>query len=142
MFDQFSCLGQGNTAFLFITFSSQINDEDVISMADVDAFPMKKSLLRPIKRYPNKKVWIFQYDRSITHNWTFAMTFTALRSKIWKEIMCFSNSTAEIFDIFGTKLRLDQRPNKWGFDQLIMTRAIVESKLCSLPSNRDKSIEN
>ena len=111
-------------------------------MADVDAFPMKKSLLRPIKRYPNKKVWIFQYDRSITHNWTFAMTFTALRSKIWKEIMCFSKSTAEIFDIFGTKLRLDQRPNKWGFDQLIMTRAIVESKLCSLPSNRDKSIEN
>ena len=45
-------------------------------MGDIDAFPMRRSLLEPFENFPNKKVWIFQYDATIQNGWTFAMTYT------------------------------------------------------------------
>ena len=65
-------------------------------MADVDTFPMKKSILDPIQRNPDKKVWIFQYDTSIQYGFTFSMSFTALRSQTWRKILHNPQSTNDL----------------------------------------------
>ena len=101
-------------------------------MADVDTFPMRKSLLAPIIQYPKKKVWIYQYDRTIQLEYTFAMSFTAMRSQTWNETMHFVNSTNDLMKIFSEKIKL-QNHGAWNYDQLIMTRAILESRICGLP---------
>ena len=126
-------------------------------MADVDTFPMKPSILEPIERNPDKSVWVFQYDDSAKHNSTFSMSFTAMRSQTWKQLLQNSQSTTELIENFNEKLQLKQREFltfynsavclhfkyffyisgelTWDYDQLIMTRAILESRLCSFPSN-------
>ena len=78
-------------------------------MADVDTFPMKPSILEPIERNPDKSVWVFQYDDSAKHNSTFSMSFTAMRSQTWKQLLQNSQSTTELIEKFNEKLQLDQR---------------------------------
>ena len=124
----------GTPYFTIIFF--QVSDEDVLIMADVDTFPMKKSILDPIHRNPDKSVWIFQYDTSVQFGFTFSMSFTALRSHTWKSILKNPKSTDELINIFRDKLQLQKFNTTWDYDQLIMTRAILESRLCSFPSNR------
>ena len=116
-------------------------------MADVDTFPMKQSILEPIERNPDKSVWVFQYDDSAKHNSTFSMSFTAMRSQTWKQLLQNSQSTTELIENFNEKLQLKQREFltfynsavclhfkyfftfsgelTWDYDQLIMTRAIL-----------------
>ena len=105
-------------------------------MADVDTFPMRKSILEPIQRNPDKSVWVFQYDTSVRYNITFAMSFTALRSQDWKDILLNSQSTQDLIEKFEPKVQFTQLNTTWNYDQLIMTRAILESKLCSFPSEK------
>ena len=70
-------------------------------MADVDAFPINKDLLNPILKNPMKKVWIYQYDNSLKHGATFAMSFTGMRSNTWKNILHDAESTEDLIQIFG-----------------------------------------
>ena len=70
-------------------------------MADVDAFPINKELLNPILKNPMKKVWIYQYDKSLTNGATFAMSFTGMRSKTWKNILHDAESKEDLIRIFG-----------------------------------------
>ena len=70
-------------------------------MADVDAFPINKHLLNPILKNPMKKVWIYQYDNSLKHGATFAMSFTGMRSNTWKNILHDAESTEDLIQIFG-----------------------------------------
>ena len=61
---------------IILMYLFQVNNNDIIIMGDIDAFPMRRSLLEPFENFPNKKVWIFQYDATIQNGWTFAMTYT------------------------------------------------------------------
>ena len=70
-------------------------------MADVDAFPINKDLLNPILKNPMKKVWIYQYDNSLKHGATFAMSFTGMHSNTWKNILHDAKSTEDLIQIFG-----------------------------------------
>ena len=70
-------------------------------MADVDAFPTNKELLNPILKNPMKKVWIYQYDNSLKHGATFAMSFTGMHSNTWKNILHDAESIEDLLQIFG-----------------------------------------
>ena len=70
-------------------------------MADVDAFPINKDLLNPILKNPMKKVWIYQYDNSLKHGATFAMSFTGMHSNTWKNILHDAESTEDLIQMFG-----------------------------------------
>ena len=87
----------------------QVNDPDIVIMADVDTFPMKQSILEPIERNPDKSVWVFQYDDSAKHDSTFSMSFTAMRSQTWKQLLQNSQSTTELIEKFDEKLQLKKR---------------------------------
>ena len=110
-------------------------------MTDVDAFPMNKALFDPIKNFPKMKIWVYHYDQSIDFGYTFNMKFTGMRSKMWKSILNGANSFQDLVSNFGEKLELENRTlsydhtGTWTFDQLILTRAILDSKLCFFPSN-------
>ena len=70
-------------------------------MADVDAFPINKELLNPILKNPMKKVWIYQYDKSLTNGATFAMSFTGMASNTWKNTLHDAESKDDLIRIFG-----------------------------------------
>lgn len=108
---------------------------DVIAMSDVDAFPMKKTVLDPILRNRDKSAWVFQYDTSVEYGFTFSMSFTAMRAETWQDILDSPKDVNDIIEHFRDKLDFGHRNSSWEYDQLIMTRAILESKLCSFPRN-------
>ena len=133
-------------------------------MADVDTFPMTKNIFEPIEKTPEKSIWVLKYDTSVKHNVTFSMHFMAMQSQTWKQIFHNPQSTTELLENFNDKLKLNQQLDKskislkkllksqivyikaifclhftdqltWNFDQSILTRAILESRLCSFPKN-------
>ena len=52
-----------------------IGDQDVVITADVDAFIMTPDILRPLDEFVDKKVWVWQYETTVTNQETFAMSF-------------------------------------------------------------------
>ena len=66
---------------------------------------MSKTLLEPIYKFSNKKVWINTYEDSINNENAFSMMkFTAMRAKTWKKILHEANSFENVLLIFGEKL--------------------------------------
>ena len=52
-----------------------IGDQDVVITADVDAFIMTPYILQPLDEFGDKKVWVWQYETTVTNQETFAMSF-------------------------------------------------------------------
>ena len=55
-----------------------IEDEDVVITADVDAFIMTPDILNPLEEFSDKAVWVWQYETTAVKQWTFAMSFIGL----------------------------------------------------------------
>ena len=106
-------------------------------MSDVDDFPMSKKLLEPIHKFSNKKVWINSHEDSVNNENTFSMKFTAMRAITWKKILHEANSFENLLLTFGEKLNIKNNTLSYRilYDQFIMSRAILDSKLCFLPEN-------
>ena len=109
----------------------------MVILSDVDAFPINKKLLDPIYENPNKKIWIYSYDDTLNHGISFNMKFTAMRSETWKNILYQANSFENLLSIFSEKLNIKTNTLSYRilYDQFIMSRAILDSKLCYLPAN-------
>ena len=109
----------------------------MVILSDVDAFPMNKTLLDPIYKNPNKKIWIYSYEDTLKHGITFNMKFTAMQASTWKNILYEANSFENLLSIFSEKLNIKTNTLSYRilYDQFIMSRAILDSKLCYLPAN-------
>ena len=55
-----------------------IGDQDLVITADVDAFIMTPDILHPLEEFSDKTVWVWQYEATAIHHWTFAMSFIGL----------------------------------------------------------------
>jgi hypothetical protein len=119
-------------------FLFQVEDNDVIVMSDVDTFPAKKSILDPIIRNKDKSVWVFRYDTSVKFGFTFSMSFIGMRSALWRQVLENPDTVQDLVGNFQDRLELDQLNTTWDYDQLIVTRAILESKLCTFPRDSQK----
>ena len=139
------------------SFPTQVEDDDVVVMSDVDTFPMKSRVLDPIKRQRDKLVWVFRYDTAVNFGFTFSMAFTAMRSRTWNDILGHPTDFKDLMDknydrlhfevskqiqnfpLFSnwltTEIFFQNENNTWGIDQAIMTRGILENKLCTIPTN-------
>jgi len=80
------------------SFPTQVEDDDVVVMSDVDTFPMKSRVLDPIKRQRDKLVWVFRYDTAVNFGFTFSMAFTAMRSRTWNDILGHPTDFKDLMD--------------------------------------------
>ena len=109
---------------------------------------MSKLLLEPIHKFSNRKIWILnsnEEEDSINKekNAFFSTKFTAMRAITWKKILHNANSFENVLSIFGEKLKNIKNSNDKNklsypavpYDKLILTRAILDSKLCNLTSS-------
>ena len=109
------------------------NSEDVIVTADVDSFTMIQNALNVLNR-PKFDGWIFQYKHTLRRGYTFAMDYIAFRQRIWKQLFKDINSPIELTDKYYEENFLNLTYT-WDHDQLIISRVILESGLCSLPAH-------
>ena len=109
---------------------------------------MSKLLLEPIHKFSNRKIWILnsnEEEDSINKekNAFFSTKFTAMRAITWKKILHNANSFENVLSIFGERLKniknsKDKKKLSYPavpYAKLILTRAILDSKLCNLTSS-------
>ena len=69
-------------------YHPDIQDDDIIITADVDAFIMSPDILLPLLHH-KVDVWVWQYELSQAEDWTFAMSFIG-------KVKIFKNSISNI----------------------------------------------
>ena len=69
-------------------YHPDIQDDDIIITADVDAFIMSSDILIPLLHH-KVDVWVWQYELSQAEDWTFAMSFIG-------KVKIFKNSISNI----------------------------------------------
>ena len=106
-----------------------IRDEDIVITADVDAFIMTPSILKPLKK--KVKVWIWRYELSYANSFTFMMPFIGARSNTWREMIHYNGSLKGMVDHYMKLINISSIEN-WDIDQDIVTYAILTNKMCSL----------
>ena len=109
---------------------------------------MSKLLLEPIHKFSNRKIWILnsnEEEDSVNKekNLFSSKKSPAMRAITWKKILHNANSFENVLSIFGEKLKNIKNSNDKNklsypavpYDKLILTRAILDSKLCNLTSS-------
>ena len=112
--------------------------------ADVDAFPMSSQIIEPIFSPIHMSIWLYQYSHTAKTAETFAMSFIAAKSHIWRKLLNYEvkdlsdigkglNNWIETQNTYFAN-RKDLNKNRWWVDQTIISRAILANGLCSLPA--------
>jgi len=128
-YPEMDCPGTAQLTRLFAFLNNQISPTDVIITADADAFPVSADLLEPLS-WVDKTAWIWQHSYSERTGHSFPMSFIALRSKDWEQVICKNESTVTCISSV-----LNQSPTRirdWSFDQFVITTALLQNKICTL----------
>ena len=126
---------------------------------------MSDEMIAPIVRLPERSIWLYRYGITHATGNTFMMAFIAAKAHVWKDILkydynpqihsdvgqglhdwikkyahYFTTGTTSHHNITenNTITAITKSRNNtytWEVDQLIISRAILSSGLCSLPSN-------
>ena len=142
-----------------------MQDNDIIVTSDVDAFPMTNEMIAPLVRLKERSVWLYRYGLSYASGATFMMAFIGAKAHIWRDILKYDynpnihsdigqglpqwitkyaqiftkeNSDTRNITSINTITAITKSSNNtytWEVDQLIISRAILESGLCTLPVN-------
>jgi hypothetical protein len=137
----YSCVTSAQILRMFAYDYADILDNDIIITADADAFPLRRAVLSPLKD-TSYDAWVFQHYYSESSGYTFPMSFVALRKKGWNNLFsCAVHSSVTLKQIskcigqYG--LSPDSSPKKiWGLDQRILTRALLDKKVCSVTNKQ------
>ncbi|TRY81090.1 hypothetical protein TCAL_13644, partial [Tigriopus californicus] len=117
---------------IFVSHIPEIEDDDLVVTGDVDIFPMVPNILEELRRDYN--IWLFQYALSETKHETFSMSFIAMTKALWKQLLPASTPEDTIQHFLPSIL---DKKMTWNYDQLIVSKVILQSGLCSLdPQNR------
>ena len=109
--------------------------EDILVTADVDTFVMDKNIFQDIIEFPRKKIWLFQYQEVLQFAFTFNMNFIAMKASLWKEIFGGVDTPEELVQKYKVPMALKEDLTMWDYDQKIVTRAILESQICTIPKD-------
>ena len=132
---EIQCSQKSQLQRLFAFQFPYIMPNDIIVVADADTFVMNRDVLYPLEN-ENYKIWIFQYHYSMMTANTFPMDYIAMRAQLWSTIIN-AQSAEELIAKNEKDLQLKTRSSTWNDDQLILTRLILQSGLCSAPKNHD-----
>ena len=143
----------------------QVNDDDIIVTSDVDAFPMTNEMIAPLVRLKERSIWLYRYGLTYASGATFMMAFIGAKAHVWRDILkydynpkihsdigqglpqwiekyaqIFTNGNSNISNITSNNTisaitKSSNNTYTWEVDQLIISRAILESGLCTLPAN-------
>ena len=124
-----------------------IEPDDVVITADVDAFIMNPALLKPLDHH-NVSAWVWRYGLSLSSGFTFAMSFvgkssvpliyvnskylqiiSGARSRTWKEMVRYDGSLSGMMNHYRELITPE---SSWGWDQAILTYSLLQSGVCSL----------
>lgn len=105
-----------------------IEPDDVVITADVDAFIMNPALLKPLDHH-NVSAWVWRYGLSLSSGFTFAMSFVGARSRTWKEMVRYDGSVSGMMNHYRELITPE---SSWGWDQAILTFSLLQSGVCSL----------
>lgn len=106
-----------------------IKPYDIVVTADADAFVVSPLIKNPLK-IRNKIVWLWQHKYAEEKGQTFPMSFIGARSAQWRTLLDPFGliNHVDIMKRWETVLNITDR---WGIDQSICTRALLESNLCT-----------
>ncbi|XP_023344696.1 uncharacterized protein LOC111713936 isoform X2 [Eurytemora carolleeae] len=107
--------------------------DDIIITADVDAFIMTEKFLLPLS-LAEKNIWIWRYELTYNTGYTFMMPFIGAYSKIWREMLWYNGSLSDMVKHYSSLLNFKD-DYTWDVDQHIVSRSILESGFCSVPSS-------
>ena len=122
-----------------------IEDEDIIVTADVDAFVMTSDIYKPLL-LPGRKIWLYRYGFTLGSGATFMMPFIGIKASVWRQILDYDNSLdlpqkgllgnglPALVEKYGAKMNFSQSYT-WDIDQHVLSHAILNSGLCSLPGD-------
>lgn len=114
--------------------SGMVSEDDLIVTSDVDTFVMRPDIFDELLEPENRgKISILQYDHTLETGGTFNMMFISMQFGLWKELL--DQPTPEgVIDRHRLSLGLgDYSGNTWDWDQMLLSRMILESGLCTVP---------
>lgn len=111
-----------------------VSESDLIISSDVDVFPMVRNVFKDLsRREKGVKVWIYQYWDTVRTGFTFALSFIAMSAGLWRRSLD-ADSPQQLLEKNRAFLS-EKSGNKWGFDQLLISRGILKSGICRLPED-------
>ena len=126
---------------------------------------MTNEMIAPLVRLKERSVWLYRYGLSYASGATFMMAFIGAKAHVWRSILKYDydpdihsdigqglpqwiekyaqiftkgNSNTNNITSTNTITAITKSTNDtytWEVDQLIISRAILESGLCTLPVN-------
>jgi FkbM family methyltransferase len=132
--EKFSCITTSQFARMWAFENEVIQQQDIIILTDVDAFPTSNDVFNPLTSYPSAKAWIWQYTYSAKTGYTFPMAIIALRKLEFKNILGqygTSNALLQSMD-YNNLEEHKYKENIWGIDQRVITNALLKNKICSI----------
>ena len=120
-----------------------VRDNDIIVTADVDAFVMTPDIYKPLL-LSGRQIWLYRYAFTIGSGATFMMPFIGIRANVWKDILDYNAQDdlpekgllgyglPNMVTEYGKKMNFSDSYT-WDIDQHILSHAILNSGICSLP---------
>ena len=126
---------------------------------------MSNEMIAPIVRLADRSIWLYRYGLTYASGATFMMAFIGAKAHVWRDILKYDynpdihsdigqglpqwiskyaqiftkeNSDTRNITSINTITAITKSSNNtytWEVDQLIISRAILESGLCTLPAN-------
>eukprot|EP00096_Caligus_rogercresseyi_P006852 TRINITY_DN2379_c0_g1_i1.p1 TRINITY_DN2379_c0_g1~~TRINITY_DN2379_c0_g1_i1.p1 ORF type:complete len:373 (+),score=61.49 TRINITY_DN2379_c0_g1_i1:1-1119(+) len=128
------CRRQAGIHRMFAFKDDSYEDDEVIVILDPDVLPLKSSLLRDLDVYRrHNKVWIYQYDQSLREDSPFDMNLIGMTKRTWRTLL--PESPQALDTLMNESTFLDDNGPSGSSVQLLLTKLILESELCSLPKN-------
>ena len=85
----------------------------------------------------SRQVWLYQYEETLRHEIPFSMSFVAMRARTWRRVLgggrCAAATPEDLVRAHACQLSLHSR-SRWSYDQLILSRVLLRSGLCSVPA--------
>ncbi len=106
-----------------------IKDDDIIVTSDVDVFVMDETLL-DITDDSQYLIWVYQYALSESSGTTFGMSFLGMTKWLWRRLLHNAESAEALLSFHAQALA---KNFTWNYDQVIASRVILGSGICSLP---------
>lgn len=140
----YSCPTVSQLARMFAyTHTDLIHPSDIIITADVDAFPDNPKIMTPLAD-KTKLIWIWQHEYTEKSGETFPMSFLATYSTLWAMLIDPTNlqNVDAILKYWEAQLAAGHKDDlaKWGLDQSICSKAILQHGLCNVKNPRIYSL--
>ena len=141
--DEMKCVLKSQMIRLLAYHLPFVKESDIIVTADVDAFVMTKDIYKPLLL--DRKIWLYRYGFTLGSGSTFMMPFIGIKASVWKDILEYDvsmdrpdkgllgNGLPAMIQNYGKKMNFND-DYTWDIDQHVLSYAILNSGLCSLPT--------